>query len=192
MSQNFTTVKEVEANAKARMEKVLADLQHEMANIRTGRAYINILDAVRVESYGAMAPLNHVGTLHVPEPQMITITPYDPSGIAAIEKAIRNADLGLNPSNDGKLIRIPIPALNQERRKELAKKLHQIAEGHRVSTRNCRRDANESFKKLLKDKLISEDDDKRAHDDVQKMTDATMAKLESLVKIKEKEILELK
>ena len=128
----------------------------------------------------------------MPEAQLLTIAPYDPSQIAVIEKAIRNADLGLNPSNDGKLIRIPIPALNQERRKELAKKLHQMAEGHRVSIRNGRRDANDSFKKLLKDKLISEDDDKRAHDDVQKMTDATMVKLEALVKAKEKEILELK
>ena len=192
MSQNFTTVKEVEAHAKDRMEKALADLQHEMATIRTGRASINILDAIRVDSYGVMSPLNHVGTLHVAEPQLLTISPFDPSHIAVIEKAIRTADLGLNPSNDGKLIRIPIPALNQERRKELAKKLHQVAEGHRVSTRNVRRDANESFKKLLKDKLISEDDDKRAHDDVQKMTDATMVKLEALVKAKEKEILELK
>jgi ribosome recycling factor len=123
---------------------------------------------------------------------MITVQPFDVSQIGAIDKAIRNAGLGLNPSNDGKIIRIPIPPLNEERRKELAKKLHGIAEDHRVAMRNVRRDSNEAVKKLLKDKLISEDDDRRAHDEIQKLTDGNMAKLEALSKAKEKDILEVK
>lgn len=174
------------------MEKVLADLQHEMAHIRTGRASVNLLDNIRVDYYGTPSPLNHVGTVHVPEPSMITVQPFDVSMIGVIEKAIRGSDLGLNPSNDGKLIRIPIPQLTEERRKELVKKLHTVAEDHRVSMRNIRRDSNEAVKKLLKDKLISEDDDRRAHDEIQKMTDSHIARLDTAAKAKEKEILELK
>lgn len=189
---NFQNIKDVENHAKGRMEKVLADMQHDIASVRTGRASINLLEPVQVDAYGSMMPINHVATLHVPEPAMITVQPFDNSQIGAIEKAIRNAGLGLNPSNDGKLIRIPIPALNEERRKELAKKLHMMAEDHRVALRNIRRDANESVKKLLKDKLISEDDDRRAHDEIQKMTDANIAKLDAAMKAKEKEILEVK
>jgi ribosome recycling factor len=186
------TVKEVESSSKSRMEKVLNDLQHEMASIRTGRASVNLLDHIRVDAYGVASPLNHVATLHVPEPSLITIQPYDVSQIGAIEKAIRSSDLGLNPANDGKIVRVPIPPLNEERRKELVKKLHHIAEDHRVALRNIRRDANESVKKLLKDKSISEDDDRRAHDEIQKMTDAHIQKLDQAAKAKEKEILELK
>lgn len=189
---NFQNIKDVENHAKGRMDKVLADMQHDIASVRTGRASVNLLEPVQVEAYGSMMPINHVATLHVPEPAMITVQPFDNSQIGAIEKAIRNAGLGLNPSNDGKLIRIPIPALNEERRKELAKKLHGMAEDHRVALRNVRRDANESVKKLLKDKLISEDDDRRAHDEIQKMTDANIAKLDAAMKAKEKEILEVK
>lgn len=185
-------VKDIENNAKSRMEKALADLQHAMANIRTGRASINLLDSVRVDYYGTPSPLNHVATLHVPEPNMLTVQPYDSSQIGPIEKAIRGADLGLNPSNDGKLIRVPIPPLTEERRKEMVKRLHHVAEDHRVSIRNVRRDANEQIKKLLKDKTISEDEDKRAHDEVQKMTDAMIQKLDQAAKGKEKEILEVK
>ena len=174
------------------MEKVLGDLQHAMAVIRTGRASVSLLDPVKVDYYGTPTPLNQVATLHVPEPSLITVQPWDVSQIGAIEKAIRSSDLGLNPSNDGKLIRVPIPALTDERRKELVKHLHGVAEDHRVSIRNIRRDANEALKKLLKDKLISEDDDRRAHDEVQKLTDACMQKLDQAAKAKEKEILELK
>jgi ribosome recycling factor len=188
----FQTIKEVEAHAKTRMEKVLADLQHDMTAIRTGRASVNLLEPVQVEAYGSMMPISHVATLHVPEAAMITVQPFDNSQIGAIEKAIRNAGLGLNPGNDGKLIRIPIPPLNEERRKELVKKLHGIAEDHRVAMRNVRRDANDNVKKLLKDKLVSEDDDRRAHDEIQKLTDASIAKLDANVKAKEKEILEVK
>jgi len=188
----FKSVKEVEAHAKVRMEKVLSDLQHAMAVIRTGRASVSLLDPVKVDYYGTPSPLNQIATLHVPEPSLITVQPWDVSQIGAIEKAIRSSDLGLNPSNDGKLIRVPIPALTAERRKELVKHLHGVAEDHRVSIRNLRRDANESLKKLLKDKLISEDDDRRAHDEVQKLTDASMLKLDQAAKVKEKEVLELK
>jgi ribosome recycling factor len=186
------TVKEVEAQAKTRMEKVLADLQHALASIRTGRASVSLLDPIKVDYYGNPTPLNQVATLHVPEPSLITLQPWDVSQIGAIEKAIRSSDLGLNPSNDGKLIRVPIPALTEERRKELVKHLHGVAEDHRVGLRNIRREANEALKKLLKDKLISEDDDRRAHEDVQKLTDANMQKLDQAAKAKEKEVLELK
>ena len=188
----FQNTKEVEASAKTRMEKVLADFQHDMTTIRTGRASVNMLEPVQIEAYGSMMPINHVATLHVPEPAMITVQPFDVSQIGMIDKAIRNAGLGLNPSNDGKIIRIPIPPLNEERRKELAKKLHGIAEDHRVALRNVRRDSNEAVKKLLKDKLISEDEDRRAHDEIQKLTDGTIAKLDALSKAKEKDILEVK
>jgi ribosome recycling factor len=188
----FQNTKEVEASARTRMEKVLADLQHDTTSIRTGRASVNLLEPVQVEAYGSMMPLSHVATLHVADAAMLTVQPFDNSQIGAIEKAIRNAGLGLNPGNDGKLIRIPIPPLNEERRKELVKKLHVIAEDHRVAIRNVRRDANESVKKLLKDKLISEDEDRRAHDEIQKMTDAHMGKVDALSKAKEKDILEVK
>jgi ribosome recycling factor len=191
-AHTFQSVKDVENSAKARMEKVLADLQHALATIRTGRASISLLEPIRVDYYGTPTPLNQVATLHVPEPSLITLQPWDVSQIGAIEKAIRSSDLGLNPSNDGKLIRVPIPALTQERRKELVKHLHNVAEEHRVGVRNIRRDANEGIKKLLKDKLISEDDEKRALDEVQKLTDGCMQKVDQAAKAKEKEILELK
>jgi len=191
-AHNFQSVKDVEANAKTRMEKVLADLQHDMAGVRTGRASVSLLVNVRADYYGTPAPLNQLATLHVPEPTLITVQPWDVSQISLIEKAIRASDLGLNPGNDGKLIRVPIPALTEERRKELVKKVHHIAEDHRVAMRNIRRDSNEHLKKLLKDKLISEDDDRRAHDDVQKLTDGYIQKLDQAVKTKEKEVLEIK
>ena len=174
------------------MDKVLSDLQHEMAGIRTGRATIGIFDGIRVDYYGTPTPLNQVANLHVPEPSLITISPWDVSQIGPIEKAIRTSDLGLNPSNDGKLIRVPIPPLTEERRKEIVKRLHHVVEDHRVAVRNIRREANEQIKKLLKDKLISEDDERKSLDDVQKMTDAGIQKLDQAAKTKEKEILEFK
>jgi ribosome recycling factor len=151
-----------------------------------------LLDSVRVEYFGSPVPLNQVAQLHVPEPGMITVQPWDSSTISAIEKSIRNADLGLNPSNDGKLIRVPIPPLTQERRRDLAKKLSHIAEERRVNLRNTRRDANEELKKLLKDKAISEDEQRQALDGIQKLTDAQIAKIDQAAKVKEKEILEFK
>jgi len=192
MSETFTTTKQVEANAKTRMEKVLVDLAQSMTTVRTGRANASMLDNVRVDFYGTPTPVNQVGNISVPEAGLITIAPWDSSVINAIEKAIRSAELGLNPSNDGKLIRIPIPPLNEERRKELAKKLHGMAEDHRVALRNIRRDANDHVKKLMKDKAISEDDEKRSLEEVQKMIDAFIKKLDEAAKSKEKDIMDIK
>ena len=188
----FNSVKEIEASIKTRMEKALSDLQHEMATIRTGRASLSILDNLRVDYYGTPTPLNQVANLHVPEPNLITIQPWDVSQIGLIEKVIRTSDLGLNPGNDGKIIRLPIPPLTEERRKELVKKLHGVAEHHRVAVRNVRRDGNEAVKKLAKDKKITEDDDKKAHDEIQKMTDTYMDKIDTASKTKEKDILEIR
>jgi ribosome recycling factor len=145
-----------------------------------------------VDYYGSPTPLNQVANLHVPEPSLITLQPWDVSQIGPIEKAIRVSDLGLNPSNDGKIIRLPIPPLTEERRKELVKRLHGMAEHHRVSIRNIRRDGNEAVKKLLKDKKLAEDDEKKALDDIQKMTDAYMLKIDQAAKTKEKEIMEIR
>jgi len=189
---SYNSIKEVDAYLKTRMEKALGDLQHEMAAIRTGRASLSILDHIRVDYYGTPTPLNQVANLHVPEPSLITIQPWDVSQIGPIEKAIRTSDLGLNPANDGKLIRLPIPPLTEERRKELVKKVHAAAEHHRVALRNVRREGNEASKKLLKDKKITEDEDKKAHDEIQKMTDAYIAKIDAAAKAKEKDILEIK
>jgi ribosome recycling factor len=191
-AHSFQNVKEIDAHGRTRMDKVLSDLQHEMASVRTGRASVSLLDNVRAEAYGTPMPLNQLATLHVPDATMITIQPFDVSQIGAIEKAIRGADLGLNPANDGKLIRVPIPQLTEERRKELVKKVHHIAEDHRVALRNVRRDSNEHIKKLLKDKLISEDEERRGLDETQKLTDSYIQKLDQAVKAKEKEVLEIK
>jgi ribosome recycling factor len=188
----FKDVKEVESGARVRMEKVLADFQGEMAQFRTGRATISLLDSVRVDSYGSPVPLNQVAQLHVPEATMITVQPWDTSTIPAIEKAIRNANLGVNPSNDGKIIRVPVPPLTEERRRDLAKKLSHVAEERRVALRNIRRDANDHLKKMFKDKLISADEEKTALDSSQKLTDAQIAKLDQIARAKEKEILEFK
>ena len=187
----FGSLKEIDASAKARMEKVISGLQHDMTGIRTGRASVNLFEGIQVDVYGSSMPLNHVATLHVPEPSLITLQPYDVSQIGIIEKAIRSSDLGLNPSNDGKLIRVPIPSLTEERRKELVKHLHHVAEDHRVAARTVRRDANEQLKKLLKDKVISEDDERKSLDETQKLTDATIAKIDQLSKVKEAEIMKV-
>ena len=192
MSETFTTTKQVETSAKVRMDKALADLAHAMTAVRTGRANASMLENVRVDYFGTPTPVNQVGTVSAPEAGLLTISPWDPSLIPAIEKAIRNAELGLNPANDGKLIRLPIPSLNEERRKELAKKLHVMAEDHRVALRNIRRDANEQVKKLMKDKAISEDDEKRSLDEIQKLTDGYSKKLDEAAKSKEKDIMEIR
>ena len=188
----FTSVKEIEASIKTRMEKALSDLQHDMATIRTGRASLSILDNLRVDYYGTPTPLNQVANLHVPEPNLITIQPWDVSQIGLIEKVIRTSDLGLNPGNDGKIIRLPIPPLTEERRKEFVKKLHGVAEHHRVAVRNIRRDGNEAVKQLAKDKKITEDDDKKAHDEIQKLTNTYMEKIDTASRTKEKDILEIR
>ena len=177
--------------ARVRMEKAVGDFQREVASIRTGRASVSVLDSIRVDYYGTPTPVNQVATLGVPEPQMITVQPWDPTLLPVLEKAILSSDLGLNPANDGKILRVPIPPLTEERRKELVKQLHKVLETHRMSIRNVRRDANDATKKLMKDKKISEDDEKRAHDEVQKLTDREIEKLDQASKAKEKEIMEL-
>jgi ribosome recycling factor len=188
-NNTFQNIKELEAHSKTRMDKVLSDLQNAIASIRTGRASVGVFDNIKVDYYGTPTPINQVANLHVPEPSLITIQPWDVSQIAAIEKAIRGSDLGLNPANDGKLIRVPVPPLTEERRKEIAKRLHTVAEDHRVAARNIRRDTNEHLKKLLKDKLISEDEERRALDDVKKLTDAHIQKIDVVLKAKEAEIM---
>jgi ribosome recycling factor len=156
--------------------------------VRTGRAAVSLLDNIMVDYYGTMTPLNQMASVHSPEPQMLTVQPWDQTQLGAVEKAIRASDLGLNPSNDGKLVRIPIPALTEERRKQLAKQVHEIAEDHRTAVRNIRRDANERLKKMLKDKTISEDAERDGLDEVQKLTNSYITRIDDLTKSKEHEI----
>jgi ribosome recycling factor len=177
---------------KTRMEKAVEDFRKAMAATRTGRASVHMLDGVTVEAYGSQMPLNQVAQVHAPEAQLITVTPFDPSQLAAIEKAIRGGDLGLNPQNDGKLIRVPVPALTQERRQEMVKHLHRALEEHRTAIRNIRRDGNDAIKKAAKDKKITEDEEKKSLDEIQKLTDDEIKKMEEMSKAKEKEVLELK
>ncbi len=184
--------KETLAEARTRMGKSVEDLRRDLAGLRTGRATTALLDHIRVDYYGTPTPLNQVATLGVPEPTLLTVQPWDATLLAAIDKAILASDLGLNPQNDGKVLRIPIPPLTEERRKELVKHLHRVLEGHRTAVRNIRRDANEALKKLLKDKKISEDEERRGLDEIQKLTDEFTAKLEEQGKGKEKEILEMR
>jgi ribosome recycling factor len=173
------------------MGKALEDFRHDLAGLRTGRASTALLETIKVDYYGAPTPLNQVATLGVPEPTMLTVQPWDASLVGAIDKAIRASDLGLNPVNDGKVLRVPIPVLTEERRKDLVKHVHKVLENHRTAVRNIRRDSNEEMKKLLKDKKISEDDEKRGLEDMQKLTDEFIGKIEALELAKEKEILEL-
>ena len=176
---------------RSRMEKAVEDFRKELAATRTGRASVHMVDSVRVEYYGEQMPLNQVAQVHAPEAQLITVTPFDPTALAAIEKAIRGADLGLNPMNDGKIIRVPVPALTEERRKEMVKHLHKALEEHRTAIRNIRRDGNEVIKKALKDKKITEDEERRSHDELQKLTDDEIKKMEELSKGKEKEVMQV-
>src|ERR1700716_1262863 len=168
-----------------RMKTALAPPHHECAGGRTGRASVTILDGVLFDAYGSKMPLNHVAGLSIPEPTLIVAQPFDPSQLGAIEKAIRSAGLGLNPANDGKVVRIPLPALTEERRKELSRHVHKLSEDGRNSVRQVRRDANDRLKKLLKDHKISEDDEKKGLDEVQKLTDAHIKHIDDLQKKKE-------
>ena len=182
-------LKETFVQIKTRMEKAVEDFRKEMGAVRTGRASVHMLDGVQVEAYGTQMKLNEVSTIHTPEAQMITVQPFDPSTLGAIEKAIRSADLGLNPMNDGKLIRVPVPALTEERRKDMVKHLHKYLEDHRTAVRNIRRDGNDAIKKAMKDKKITEDEERRALEDLQKLTDDEIRKMEELSKAKEKEVM---
>jgi ribosome recycling factor len=185
-------LRDIRAQLKTRMDKAVEDFRKEMAAIRTGRASVHMLDSVTVEYYGSQMPLNQIATVHAPEPQMITVQPFDPSSLAEIEKAIRTADLGLNPMNDGKLIRVPVPVLTEERRRDLVKHLHKVLEDHRTAVRNIRRDGNDAIKKAMKDKKITEDEEKRGLDEIQKLTDGEIKKMEDMSKAKEKEVMEIK
>lgn len=182
-------VKSLQAEVKKRMDTAIEHTRRELAGVRTGRASINLLDPVHVEAYGSPMPLNQVATLSVPEPTMIVATPFDPSLLSAVERAIRNANLGLNPSNDGKVVRIPVPTLTEERRKELSRLVHKYAEDGRNAVRQIRRDANDKLKKFYKDHLISQDDERRALDDVQKITDQRIVAIDELQKKKDADLL---
>ncbi|PYP87173.1 MAG: ribosome recycling factor [Blastocatellia bacterium AA13] len=182
-------IKEVIDDARRRMDSAVDDARKKLATVRTGRASVSILDAVTVDYYGSEMPLNQVATIHAPEPTMLTVQPFDPTALAGIEKAIRASDLGLNPSNDGKLIRVPVPPLTEERRKQMAKIVHDIAEEHRTAVRNVRRDSNDHIKKLLKEKKVSEDAEKDGLDQIQKLTDQHIAKINEVAEHKEKEIM---
>jgi ribosome recycling factor len=180
------------AQLRTRMDKAVEDFRKEMAATRTGRASVHMLDAVNIDYYGSQMPLNQIAQVHAPEAQLITVQPFDPTSLGAIEKAIRAADLGLNPMNDGKIIRVPVPPLTEERRRDMVKHLHKVLEEHRTAVRNIRRDGNDAIKKATKDKKITEDDEKRSMDEIQKLTDDEIKKMEEMSKAKEKEVLEIK
>ena len=186
------TSKDALTQAKTRMEKAVEDFRKELSSVRTGRANTALLDQVRVDYHGTPMPINQLGTMNVPDPAMIVISPWDQSAVAIIDKAIRTSDLGLNPTNDGKVVRVPIPPLTEERHRDLAKHIHKVLENHRTAVRNIRRDIKESVEKLEKEKKISEDDRKRSLDELDKLTHSETTKIEDLSAAKEKEVLEIK
>lgn len=188
----IATTKDAMAAARTRMEKAVDDFRKDLATLRTGRANAAILDSIRVDYHGTPMPVNQLGTVTVPEATLLVIAPWDPSVVPMIDKAIRSSDLGLNPTNDGKIVRVPMPAPTEERRKEIAKHLHKILENHRTAVRNIRRDIKEAVDKLEKDKKISQDEHKRTIEELEKLTHSETRKIEDLSASKEKEILELK
>jgi ribosome recycling factor len=188
----IATSKDAVTQARARMEKAVEDFRKELASVRTGRANVSVLDSVRVDYHGTQMPVNQLGTMTVPDPMMIVIAPWDPGAIALIDKAIRSAELGLNPTNDGKLLRVPIPPLNEDRRKDLVKHLHKVLENHRTALRSVRRDIKDAIDRMEKEKKFSEDEHKRTLDELDKITHSETRKIEDLCAVKEKEVLELK
>jgi ribosome recycling factor len=188
----IATTKDAMAAAKTRMEKAVDDFRKELGTLRTGRANASILDNIRVDYHGTPMPVNQLGTVTVPEATLLVISPWDPSVVPLIDKAIRTSDLGLNPTNDGKVVRVPMPSPTEERRKEIVKHLHKVLENHRTAVRNIRRDIKEAIDKLEKDKKISQDDHKRAIEEMEKISHSETKKIEDLSAAKEKEILELK
>jgi ribosome recycling factor len=188
----ISTTKEAMAQARTRMEKAVEDFRKELASVRTGRANVTLLDHVRVDYHGTSMPVNQLGSLSVPEPMSIVISPWDPSAVPLIDKAIRTSDLGLNPTNDGKVVRVPIPPLTEDRRKNSFKHLHKVLENHRTALRNIRRDIKEAIDKLEKEKKISQDEQKRTLDELEKLTHSETKKIEDLSAVKEKELLEVK
>jgi ribosome recycling factor len=186
---DVSDIRTLQSEVRKRMDQAIEHVRRELAGVRTGRASVSLLDSVHVEAYGALLPLNQVATLSIPEPTLIVAQPFDPSQMGAIEKAIRAANLGLNPANDGKVVRIPLPPLTEERRKELSKVVHKLTEEGRNSVRQVRREANEKLKKLLKDHKVSEDDERRGLEDVQKITDQHVHMIDELQKKKDQELL---
>jgi ribosome recycling factor len=186
------TTKDAIAAGRVRMEKAVDDFRKELATLRTGRANASILESIRVDYHGTPMPVNQLGTVAIPEPTLLVISPWDPSVVPLIDKAIRTSDLGLNPTNDGKVVRIPMPSPTEERRKEIVKHLHKALENHRTAVRNIRRDVKETIDKLEKDKKISQDEQKRALDEMEKISHAETKKIEDLSAAKEREILELR
>jgi len=184
--------KEAMAQAKVRMEKAVEDFRKELAGVRTGRASVALLDSIRVDYHGTPMPVNQLGNLTVPDPMTLLISPWDPGAVPLIDKAIRTSDLGLNPTNDGKVLRVPIPALTEDRRKDLVKHVHRVLENHRTAVRNVRRDIKEAVERLEKEKKMSEDERKKSLDELDKITHSETKKIEDLSATKEKEILELK
>jgi ribosome recycling factor len=188
----IATSKDALVQARTRMEKAVEDFRKDLAGIRTGRANVALLDSIRVDYHGTPMPLNQMGSLTIADAMMIVVTPWDPSAATLIDKAIRTSDLGLNPATDGKVIRVPIPPLTEERRKDLVKQLHKVLENHKTAVRNIRRDIKEAIEKLEKDKKIGEDDRKRGVDELEKVTQAETKKIEDLSAAKEREVMELK
>jgi len=188
----IATSKDAMAQAKVRMEKAVEDFRRELSGVRTGRANVSVLDSIRVDYHGTPMPVNQLGTVTVPDPMSIMISPWDPGAVSLIDKAIRTADLGLNPTNDGKSVRVPIPPLTEDRRKDIVKHLHKVLENHRTAVRNIRRDIKEAIEHLEKEKKVSEDERKRAVDELDKTTHSETKKIEDLATSKEKEIMELR
>jgi ribosome recycling factor len=188
----IASTKEAIAAAKTRMEKAVEDFRKELASVRTGRANAAILDHVRVDYHGTPMPVNQLGSVTIPDAGMLVISPWDPGAVALIDKAIRSSDLGLNPTNDGKVVRVPIPSPTEERRKDLVKHIHKALENHRTAIRNIRRDIKEAIDKLEKDKKISQDEQKRALDELEKLSHAETKKVEDLSASKEREVMEIK
>ena len=186
---DFNDLKGMFAEVKTRMDAGIERVRRDMAHVRTGRSTVGLLDGIQVEAYGSKMPINQVATLSVPEPALIVAQPFDPSVMTALEKAIRTSDLGLNPSNDGKVVRVPIPALTEDRRKELSRHMHKQAEEGRNAVRQVRRDANERLKKLLKEHKVSEDDERKGLEHVQKMTDEHVKMIDELQKKKDQDLL---
>jgi ribosome recycling factor len=182
-------LKDVYQQLKTRMDKAVEDFRTNLAAARTGRASVHMLDTVRVSCYGSEMPLNQLSTVHSPDPRLLTVQPFDLAILNEIDKAIRSAGLGLNPQNDGKIIRIPVPTLTEESRRDMVKHLHKILEDHRTAIRNVRRDGNEAIKKAMKDRKITEDDGKKALDEVQKLTDGEIKKMEEMSAAKEKDLM---
>src|SRR5712672_4717542 len=188
----FGNTREALAAAKTRMEKAVEDFRKDLATLRTGRANTSLLDSIRVDYHGTPMPVNQLGTVTTPEPTMIVVSPWDPSAVPLIDKAIRTSDLGLNPTNDGKIVRVPIPSLTEERRKDMVKHLHKVLDNHRTAVRNIRRDIKEAVEKLEKEKKMSEDERKRSVEELEKLTHSETKKIEDLCALKEKELLEVR